>query len=1626
VQLTRAIALTVPWVLLAAGTSIGLTLLVATPPTASRAAMTGSGAADWVVRRAETGGAVSAVTVVDDRAYVGIGGHLVVLDVRPQLSVPAVLRTETLGGVAKRIVVHDGHAFVALGRDGLEVYDLAAPRRLATPGDVRDLWASGDRLYTLDSTRVWAWDITDPFQPVLRGEVDLGGQPVALTGADGFLYVPDFAIGLHVVDVRGAAAPTIAQTLHIPVVDVAVRDHYAYTTSASTVQVVDLARMPLPAVVATVDLPPGPTGAVTLDGTTLLVGTGDTDLALVDVSSPTRPRLVGTSAGPAVAVHSGSGRAALARGLAYLPAWDGGLRLVDFTDPDRPHEVATWGNAYVAADVAVDAGHVYVAAQAGGLRILEASSDLSKEVGRLTGEVIAHLAVQDGYVYAVSETEFIVIDARDPARPRVAGRVAGLDGWPVAVALDGDHAFVAASQGGLQVFDVRDPASPAQVGLFETLGPVTSVDVAGGRAYITDGSALRVLDLSNPARPRESGALSLPGWVWRVRVSGSHAFVIDMGTGEPGGDLQTRAEESGGTLDVVDVSDPAAPRLVATRPVPSKAELALAGGVAYIAGDEGLQVLDVSTPTAPQVLGHHPWARGARGIAVSGPHVFLAMWTRGLQELWASAGPPGDATRTPTPPATPLPGTTTFPTTPPTPTATPGPTATTLPATGGTIYLPATLRGYRIGALQNSRRGVGGALIRPVPADRPGISPSSALAPARPLTDTETIVLETVAGNWPPPQCAGDVDVSGNTYTLRCNLAAGHMFTAWIERRATDEDAAAAFAAFVGAGKDVREFHYFVSSAWQVDEHPENPQMPMRTRYHAWHASRWFFGVASFDDTAYEIAPAPLAVAEQVYQSAQVAELFPLSIEGTVLKRMGEAWRDAPLMCPPTILFLGSGGYLYRCPLWADWSAPYFGATILPYATESEARDGFEGMRGGDPVELFHGLSTVIRRYDPSTGGSYMWLAGRRVFTAYTRSDTLPQAEAIAERLYEAAVWAGVIASEPVTPGWDVEHLWETGGAVSAVAVVDDRAYVGIGGHLVVLDVSPHLSAPVVLRTETLGGVAEAIAVAAGHVFVALGDDGMSVYDLDEPRSLGSSGSVHDLIVSGRRLYTLDAGWLEVWEITDPVQPNRLGMLNLAGEPVALAESGGYVYVANRQRGLQVIDARDPSAPDWAAEIDVPAVDVAVLDHYVYVVSDQSLAVFDVADPTAPAVAGSLALTDHAARTVTADGTRLYLGTVDAGLTVYDASDPTAPRILGERFRPATGSTRAARIAVAGGIAYLAGWDGGLVIMDVTDPTDPQEVGAWGDAFMPTDVAVAAPYVYVAAHTGGLRVFEVTDRLKPKGIGRLAVHIDDLCVQDGYVYAVNPSQLLVIDAGDPTAPVHVGTADLTPGAPSSLVVADGYAFVAASQGGLQVFDVRDPATPRAVGTYRPVGPVTDVDVAGGFAYVTDGGALRIVDVSNPAAPAEVAAVTLPGWIWRVRVDEPYAYVSSLGGDGEEGALYVVDITNRMAPRSVVAHPIPYDSEITLRGGVAYLAGAGGIRLVDVTTPTRPRRLGGYSKARGARGIAVAGDLIVLAMSDRGLLALWTGPLAPVEPTPTPPAGAGTIWLPAALRGFRIE
>ncbi|WP_448605243.1 LVIVD repeat-containing protein [Thermoflexus hugenholtzii] len=144
---------------------------------------------------------------------------------------------------------------------------------------------------------------------------------------------------------------------------VAVQGRYAYVGVGPRLVVMDVGDPSRPVVVGRTGVLPGVVRGVAVSGSYAYVADGG--LRVIDVSNPAAPREVGfyDTLGWALGV-------AVSGSYAYVADGNKGLRVIDVSNPAAPREVGVYDTPGGAEDVAVSGSYAYVADGSGGLVIL--------------------------------------------------------------------------------------------------------------------------------------------------------------------------------------------------------------------------------------------------------------------------------------------------------------------------------------------------------------------------------------------------------------------------------------------------------------------------------------------------------------------------------------------------------------------------------------------------------------------------------------------------------------------------------------------------------------------------------------------------------------------------------------------------------------------------------------------------------------------------------------------------------------------------------------------------------------------------------------------------------------------------------------------------------------------------------------------------------------------------------------------------------------------------------------------------------------------------------------------------------------------------------------------------------
>ncbi len=523
-----------------------------------------------------------------------------------------------------------------------------------------------------------------------------------------------------------------------------------------------------------------------------------------------------------------------------------------------------------------------------------------------------------------------------------------------------------------------------------------------------------------------------------------------------------------------------------------------------------------------------------------------------------------------------------------------------------------------------------------------------------------------------------------------------------------------------------------------------------------------------------------------------------------------------------------------------------------------------------------------------------------------------------------------------------------TDGAPAALDLMGAHAFVAgeLGVQIIGVD-DP--SAPVVVGSIALFSEAEDIEIAPGVAYVALStpESGLAIVDIHDPTAptlLAYYATDHTVrsvtVTDGTAFLGLGSAGMVVLDVSDPSTPVEIALYDTT-RVYELIVDNQIGYTATWY-GMATIDLADPSQPQllWESNAIRGRTDMTVADGFAYM--DGASAVYDITDPSAPVPIVEFPNTGR--QSVIQDGLA-YVITNDS-LVVFDVSDPPPNGVTGlVEVRDSEG------LAIKGNHAFLSAWTEGLVVLDVSDPHNPFQIASLDLPNIAHHLDIEGDYVYVST-SAGLAIVDVSNPAAPELVVPPTNYRGSrVAVGDGVV-AVQGTRLYFVDVSDPLNPIHLATQPFGASRDHGGVrVTNGHVFQAV--GILRVFDLSDPqADP--VATIEDWPGLNAVDVQGDLACVAGRYNLALLDVSDPADPQLLGHMDLPA-------DTPQSVklVGDLAFVGfSSRGLWVVDISDTSAPvllastdRWVDRYPI-FDIEV--RGQSAMMATGLAFRILDIS------------------------------------------------------------------------
>lgn len=561
--------------------------------------------------------------------------------------------------------------------------------------------------------------------------------------------------------------------------------------------------------------------------------------------------------------------------------------------------------------------------------------------------------------------------------------------------------------------------------------------------------------------------------------------------------------------------------------------------------------------------------------------------------------------------------------------------------------------------------------------------------------------------------------------------------------------------------------------------------------------------------------------------------------------------------------------------------------------------------------------------------------------------------------------------------------------------------------------------------------VIQDIEIVNGHAYLALGEFGIRVFNIENPEDpievgkFNTLGFAQDLSSNGNQLFVADGdNGILVLDIRDPA---NLTITWRYGAPVdarAVTLNGDYAYVADAAKGVFILKANQiPPNPDepysWVAgkegmkkvavqgshiygigldnmvrifnvadlskvkkyepfSLEAEITDIAVQDATVFVATNGK-GIFWFKNPTKDIAgpSGSYGMEGKNIRSIDIAGNTAYLGVSGLGIEILDVGDLSQVGTLAIK----DGYPEVTALQYEAGMAFIGDGQRGIKALKIDDDfeigtvSDPgTQAGIQGSI---EDITLVNNFVYMAGCQQGINILYLNENNQVQG--QYHVQESSGCVaaldvvRNSLIAAVKDRGIRVYDISENLALPKFVYEIPTDGAAGDVAVKDHYAFVADGNSGLTIIDWELPLD-QVIGQagLGESGEARGVQIYGNYAYVASGnGGLTIINIADPRQPQLVSAQSTPGFARNVYVHP--AVIANSEGESNVYAFVVGGSDDNPS----------------------------GLWVVDVTDPANPRQIGGYQTSESAVDVSIDGRTAYILLEDHGLLTLDIGD--PVSP-----------------------
>jgi len=463
-----------------------------------------------------------------------------------------------------------------------------------------------------------------------------------------------------------------------------------------------------------------------------------------------------------------------------------------------------------------------------------------------------------------------------------------------------------------------------------------------------------------------------------------------------------------------------------------------------------------------------------------------------------------------------------------------------------------------------------------------------------------------------------------------------------------------------------------------------------------------------------------------------------------------------------------------------------------------------------------------------------------------------------------------------------------------------------------------------------------------------------------------------DIFPLGNRLYLVDqVTGLTIIDISDPESPAILGNLPILEAQIKINvwAEGNYAYVTTWSSGLYIIDVSNPTEPFIISHLlfgGLWADDIIVENGLAYIgLKDvefnltDGIYIVDVSQPATPVVIGECITVNHPV-VLAKSGNYIYASCTYyyQDINIIDVSNPQNPIIVSAIVMNAW------EIAFSGDYALVCSEEDGLSIINISNPAAPFLAVLFDTIDYAGDVSVDGDYVYVVGDSPASEIYVIdfSNPLNPQLINttNYPCSVNNLISQGNYLYITiyQKETACIYNISNPIRPDFTSEIG-NPGRVRDAEKYGDYLFTAGYSQGLRIVDVSVPSQPREAASYDECDDISGIEIIGNYAY-TIGDVIRIFDISDTLDPVLAGTFPFQGG-YDMQISGGYMYITN------RNSLYAFDISNPSQPRLAGSYPCQYSLQrLDVTGNYAYLVvNNRGMMILDISSPVNIFYVGGF-------------------------------------------------------------